>query len=74
MDTPLAGERIAEEKAFASRYVGALDARPVEYPADYAPPLDSRPRKTPVLHTPVVPPPEVAEAEGSQGTLLGYCN
>ncbi|CAK9786075.1 hypothetical protein CC85DRAFT_300726 [Cutaneotrichosporon oleaginosum] len=70
MDTPLAGERIAEEKAFAARYVAALDARPVEYPADYAPPLDARPRKTPVLHTPVVPPPEVAAAESLQDASI----
>ncbi|BEI80227.1 hypothetical protein CcaverHIS002_0107560 [Cutaneotrichosporon cavernicola] len=66
MDAPLAGERIAEEKAFAARYVSTIDARPVEYPSDYAPPLEGRPRKTAVLHTPVIAPPEVADAEGSQ--------
>ncbi|GMK54704.1 hypothetical protein CspeluHIS016_0112900 [Cutaneotrichosporon spelunceum] len=70
MDTPLAGERIAEEKAFATRYVSSLDARQVNYPPDYSPPLETRPRKTPVLHTAVVAPPEVADAKGLQDCTI----
>jgi hypothetical protein len=69
MDTPLSGERIAEEKAFARRYLDALAARPVNYAADYAPPLNARPRKVPVVAAPVVAPPDmdVDEEGGAQG-------
>lgn len=69
MDTPLTGERIAEEKAFASRYLETLSARKLEYPDDYTPPLESRPRKVPVLHTPIVPPPDVEAESSKQGEL-----
>lgn len=67
MDTPLAGERVAEEKAFTKRYIESLAPRKVEYGADYSPPLESRPRKVPVLHTAVVPPPDVSGETSAQG-------
>ncbi|KAL1410210.1 hypothetical protein Q8F55_004215 [Vanrija albida] len=63
MDTPLSGERIAEEKAFAKRYLDSLASRKVEYPPDYSSPLDKRPRKVPAINVPVVAPPEYAEEE-----------
>ena len=63
-DTPLAGERLAEEKAFATRYVSTLAGRPVNYAPDYAPPLAERPRKVPPVGVPVAPPPEIDEDGG----------
>ncbi|TXT11050.1 hypothetical protein VHUM_01801 [Vanrija humicola] len=65
MDTPLSGERIAEEKAFAKRYLESLASRKVEYPPDYSSPVDKRPRKVPAINVPVVVPPDYAEEEGA---------
>ena len=72
MDTPLSGERVAEEKAFTRRYLDSLAARPVNYPADFSPALAERPRKVPVVGAPVVAPPDmdVDEEGGAQGELL----
>lgn len=69
MDASLTGERIAEEKAYTKRYIENLAARKVEYPDDYTPPLETRPRKIPVLHTHIIPPPDV-EAESSKSGEL----
>jgi hypothetical protein len=71
MDTPLYGERVAEEKAFTRRYLDSIASRAVNYPADYAPPLEDRPRKVPVVGAQVVAPPDmdVDDEGGAQGEL-----
>lgn len=69
MDTPLTGERLGEEKAFARRYLEQLANRPVNYAYDYSPPLSARPRKVGVVHTDVRPPPEAMDVDTPQGEL-----
>ncbi|ODN80836.1 hypothetical protein L202_02979 [Cryptococcus amylolentus CBS 6039] len=56
-DAQLTGDRINEERAFIKRYTEGLASRKVEYPADYATPLDERPRKIPAVAVPVAAPP-----------------
>lgn len=71
MDTPLSGERIAEEKAFARRYLDTIAARKVEYTPDYAPPLGDRPRKVPPVNAPVVAPPDMdVDEEAPKGEYI----
>lgn len=72
MDTPLTGERLGEEKAFARRYLDQLSHRPVNYAADYSPPLSTRPRKVGVVHTEVRPPPEAMDVDAPQGEISGF--
>lgn len=69
MDTPLTGERLGEEKAFCRRYLEQLSNRPVNYAADYSPPLSTRPRKVGVVQTEVRPPPEAMDVDTPQGRL-----
>lgn len=49
MDTPIAGDRINEERAFIKRYTEGLSGSKVEYPADFSTPLEDRPRKVAVI-------------------------
>ncbi|TYJ53565.1 hypothetical protein B9479_005834 [Cryptococcus floricola] len=56
-DAQLTGDSINEERAFVKRYTEGLASRKVEYPADYATPLDERPRKIPAVAVPVAAPP-----------------
>ncbi len=49
MDTPITGDRINEERAFAKRYTEGLSGHKVEYPADFSTPLKDRPRKVSVV-------------------------
>ena len=50
MDTPLAGEKLDQERAFIKRYTEGLAEHKVEYQADYSTPLEERPRKVPVVN------------------------
>lgn len=70
MDTPLSGERLGEEKAFARRYLQELGNRPLNYASDYSPPLSTRPRKLGVVQTEVRPPPEAMDVDAPQGDFL----
>ena len=54
MDTPLAGEKLDQERAFIKRYTEGLAEHKVEYQADYSTPLEERPRKVPVVNVSVV--------------------